>query len=161
MHLLPSELELIGVPAHVQSWTVGKIPGFVPAILSRWQGAHGDIPDRFFLTMCPLAEINARGGVPARVVELTDPKLTCRHFTGCSKPYFAVIFAGESAATRQREVQELLPWSESYETEITPTRIRLTFIGATEELEEDDSEKTPGRRLRGLLESGELIRILE
>jgi len=161
MELLPSKLELIGVPAHVQSWSVAKVPGFVLAILSRWQRAHGGIPDHFFLTMCPQAEINARGGLPLQVIELTDPKLTCRHFTGCSKPYFAVIFAGESAGVRQREVQALLPWSETYETEITPAEVRLTFVGATEDMEDDETGKRPGRTLQELLESGELIRILE
>ena len=158
---LPGELELIGVPAHVQSWNVAKVPGFVLAVIGRWQRACGGIPDHFFLTMCPQSEINARGGLPSRVIELTDPKLTCRHFTGCNKPYYAVIFTGESAASRQSEVQALLPWSETYETEITPAGVRLTFVGATEDLEDDGVAKKPGRTLQELLESGELIRILE
>jgi hypothetical protein len=160
---LPDRLDLAGVPVHVQSWNVAKIPGFVFAVLSRWQRAHGDLPERFYLTMCPQVEINTLGGLPTRVIELTDPRLTCRHFTGCNKPYFVVIFTGEDARTCQHEVQELLPWSESYEVQITASALRLTFAGASEDLEweEDGVAKKPRRTLQELLEKADLVSILE
>ena len=161
MAQLPDRVEVVDVPVHVQSWNVAKIPGFVLAVLSRWQPAHGDLPEMFYLTMCPQVEINPLGGLPRRVVELTDPRLTCRHFTGCNKPYFVVIFAGEDAQTCQQEVQERLPWSESYEAQITASALRLTFSGASEDLEEDGSGKKPRRTLQELLDRGDLVSILE
>jgi hypothetical protein len=111
--------------------------------------------------MCPQVEINTLGGLPRRVIELTDPRLTCRHFTGCNKPYFVVIFAGDDAETYQRAVQEQLPWSESYEAQITASALRLTFSGASEDLEEDNAGTRPQRTLQELLERGDLVSILE
>jgi hypothetical protein len=113
--------------------------------------------------MCPQVEINTLGGLPTRVIELTDPRLTCRHFTGCNKPYFVVIFTGEDARTCQHEVQELLPWSESYEVQITASALRLTFAGASEDLEweEDNVAKKPRRTLQELLGKADLVSILE
>jgi hypothetical protein len=72
-----------------------------------------------------------------------------------------VIFAGEDARTCQHAVQEQLPWSESYEAQITATALRLTFSGASEDLEEDSCGKRPQRTLQELLERGDLVSILE
>ena len=154
-------VEISGVPQHVESWTVAKIPGFVTAVLARREREHGDLPSRFQMAMCPLVEVSAMGGLPDKVQELTDPRLTCRHFTGCHKPYLVVIFVGEDADHRRQQVQELLPWSEGYAVEKKGSDIRLQFAGCTEEVEQDDSPRPPARRLKELLESGELIRILE
>ncbi len=154
-------IEISGVPQHVESWTVAKIPGFVTAVLGRWEREHGDLPSRFQMAMCPLVEVSAMGGLPDKVHELTDPRLTCRHFTGCHKPYLVVIFVGEDADSRRQQVQDLLPWSEGYAVEKTGSEIRLRFAGCTEEVEQDDSPRPPARRLQELLETGELIKILE
>ena len=156
MNQLPEQLELSGVPAHVQSWSMAKVSDFVQAVLSRWLRTHGTVPHRFFVIMCPQVEINERGGLPARVIELTDPRLTYRHFTGCNKPYFVVIFTGEDAYRRQQDVQALLAWSQPYEAEIMPTAVRLTFTGANEDLEEEGGKRRSRRMLRDLLQQGEL-----
>ena len=34
-------VEISEVPVHVESWTVAKIPGFVAAVLNRWEREHG------------------------------------------------------------------------------------------------------------------------
>ena len=161
MAQLPENLEITGVPPYVESWTVAKIPGFVITVLKRWQRSHGELPHRFFVIMCPQVEINAMGGLPTRVYELTDPRLRCGHFTGCHKPYFVVIFTGEDADERRAEVQRLLSWSEGYEVEITEQAIKLRFSGATEDSGEDRTNVPPQRTLQQLLETGELVSILE
>ena len=95
MKQLAKKLELVDVPPYVASWNAAKIPGFVLAVLSRWQRSQDGLPDRFFMVMCPQVEVNARGGLPPRVVEMTDPRLRCKHFTGCQRPYFVVLFGTE------------------------------------------------------------------
>ncbi len=154
-------VEIRDVPVYVESWTVAKIPGFVAAVLNRWQREHGELPARFHMAMCPQVEINAMGGLPSRVRELTDPRLTCRHFTGCHKPYLVVIFVGEDADARRQQAQELLSWSEGYAVEKTESAVQLTFAGCTEEVDHAEDPRPNARRLQELLESGELIRILE
>ena len=154
-------VEIRDVPVYVESWTVAKIPGFVAAVLNRWQREHGELPARFHMAMCPQVEINAMGGLPSRVRELTDPRLTCRHFTGCHKPYLVVIFVGDDADSRRQQAQELLSWSEGYAVEKTESAVQLTFAGCTEEVDHDEDPRPNARRLQELLESGELIRILE
>jgi hypothetical protein len=72
-----------------------------------------------------------------------------------------VIFSGEDAQTCQQEVQKQLPWSESYEAQITASVLRLTFSGASEDLEEDGSGGKPRRTLQELLDRGDLVSILE
>ncbi len=161
MVAIPEKLEISGVPEHVDSWSVAKIPGFVTAVLARWQREYGELPPRFQMALCPQVEINAMGGLPAQVHELTDPRLTCRHFTGCHKPYVVVIFVGDSADSRRRQVQEFLSWSEGYEVETTDEAIRLKFAGYTEESALADGTQSTTRRFQELLESGELIKILE
>ena len=163
MEKLPEQIEITGVPPYVESWTVAKIDGFVSAVLNRWQRAHGNLPARFIAVMCPQVEINAMGGIPSRVIELTDPRLRCRHFTGCHKPYFVVFFSGEDANQHRAGVQELLSWSESYAVQITNEKIRLDFIDATEDAgeEHEDDVRPRSRSLQELLQTGELVSILE
>ena len=154
-------VEICGVPDHVESWTVAKIPGFVAAVLTRWEREHGVLPARFHMVLCPQVEVNAMGGLPLTVHELTDPRLTCRHFTGCHKPYLVVIFVGDDADSRRQQVQDLLSWSEGYAVDKTDSSVRLQFAGYTEEMEYADSPRPSARRLQELLETGELIKILE
>jgi hypothetical protein len=106
--------------------------------------------------------VNAVGGLPSRVVELTDPRLRCRHFTGCHKPYFVVFLVGEDAEQQLAAVQNLLSWSESYRVQIGADAVRLTFVDATEEVGTDaDREQSASRTLRDLLATGEIVSILE
>ena len=111
--------------------------------------------------MCPQVEINAMGGLPAKAYELTDPRLRCRHFTGCHKPYFVVILTGDDADRRREEIQRLLSWSEGYEVELTAQAIHLKFADATEDLGTKDDGTPTQRTLQQLLQTGELISILE
>lgn len=159
MNTLPDTVAIQGLPAHVESWAVAKVAGFVPAILKRWLRSHPELPTTFYLVMCPVAEVNTHGGLPARVHLLTDPRLTCRHFTGCSKPYYAMIFTGPDADARRAEIQTLLPWSEGYSVDITPDPIQLTFIDASEDID-TDLRPVEARRIADLLESGELLKIM-
>ena len=161
MRALPTHVEFTDVPAHVQSWSVARIAGFVPAVLNRWQREFGELPERFHMVACPQVEINARGGLPSEMHAISDPRLTCRHFTGCHKPYFVALFKGADSAERCLRAQELLAWSEGYCVELTPSAIRLRLEGYSEDLE--DEELPPGqiRTLQDLLRTGELVRILE
>lgn len=159
MHALPDTLDIQNLPRHIESWAVAKVAGFVPAILERWLRARPDLPSAFMLVMCPVAEINNHGGLPERVHLLTDPRLSCRHFTGCSRPYYAMIYTGADADARRAEIQTLLPWSEGYAVAILPDRIQLSFIDASEELD-TEPYLSDGRSITDLLESGELLQIL-
>ncbi len=152
---------MLDLPAHVAAWSVARISGFVPGILSRWEREHGRLPPEFSLVLCPQAEVSAMGGLPAEVHELTDPRLRCRHFTGCHRPYVALLFQGEDAESRRVAAQALLPWSEGYRVTVADGRVTLRFRDANEAL--DDATRTPSgaRSLRSLVESGELVRILE
>jgi len=85
--------------------------------------------------LCPQVEINAIGGLPDRVRELTSPRWRLQQFTGCHKPYLVLIHAGEDAERWRREVQGLLSWSEGYRVDITQDATRLQFIDAVEERE--------------------------
>jgi hypothetical protein len=139
---------------------VARIPGFVPAVLRRWQRAHGPLPTRFVMVMCPQVEINAMGGLPPEVIELTDPRLRCRHFTGCHRPYFVMLFVGADAEARRRRIQGLLSWSEGYGVEIDRQSIKLEFAGAAEEVENRPENTARVRTLQDLLATGELVSIL-
>jgi len=159
---IPETCELIGVPMYLESWIVAKIPKFVPSILSRWQRNGVSLPERFFLLLCPVAEINSHGGLPDRVQLLTDARLSCKHFTGCHRPYFAALFFGETAEPGCQAVLERLAWSEAYQVQLDPEAIRLNFFGATEDLDEQDlpAPKRPQRSVQELLATGELLEIL-
>jgi len=159
---LPGKVDVTDVPPYVEIWSVAKIPNFMSAVLGRWQRDHGELPPRFYVTMCPQVEVNAIGGLPPRVIALTDPRLRCHHFTGCHKPYFVVFFVGEDADERQAEVQSVLSWSESYRVDIGNDAVRLSFVDATEDADEEAGDKEPSRRtLRELLATGEIVSMLE
>lgn len=159
MESIPDSVEIENMPPHIAGWCVAKIPGFVPAILKRWLRTHPHLPDQFCLIMCPVAEINAYGGVPKRIRELTDPRLSCRHFTGCSRPYYAIVLVGADAEARRNEIQALLPWSESYAVDITTQRTRLQLISAVEEIP-GLHRADPARLLSALLARTELLKIM-
>jgi len=128
-------LEIQGIPQHVKSWSAAGLPRFVPAVLDRWRRNCGELPRRFVMVLCPQVEINAIGGLPDRVRELTSPRWRLQQFTGCHKPYLVLIHAGEDAERWRREVQGLLSWSEGYRVDITQDATRLQFIDAVEERE--------------------------
>jgi hypothetical protein len=130
------QMEILGQPAYVRNWSVAGIPGFIPAVLDRWQRNHGRLPDRFVLVACPQVEINALGGLPERVRELTDPRLRFQHFTGCHKPYLVILMVGEDASALRKKVQKMLSWSEGYQVECQDRTTRLRFIEAIEERED-------------------------
>jgi hypothetical protein len=112
------------------------------------------------MVICPQVEINAIGGLPAGVIELTDPRLRCRHFTGCHKPYFVVFFTGEDAEERRAKVQPLLPWSEGYAVELQGQSAVLRFVDANEDVDSHTNRVKRTRTLQELLETGELVRVM-
>ena len=127
--------EIIGLPPNIGSWSAIGIPGFVSGALGRWARDQGKLPARFVLVACPKVEVNAHGGLPARVIELTNPRHRLQHFTGCHKPYLVIFLEGEDADTRRDEIQKWLSWSEGYQVEYTDGAPRLRFIDAVEELD--------------------------
>jgi len=129
--------EIIGLPANVGSWSAIGIPGFVSGALNRWAREQGKLPARFVLVACPKVEINALGGLPSRVRELTNPRHRLQHFTGCHKPYLVIFLEGEDAEHRRNEIQHWLAWSEGYQVDTSDGATRLRFIDAVEELDGD------------------------
>ncbi len=91
------------------------------------------LPSQFVMVACPQVEINAIGGLPSRVRELTDSRVRIQHFTGCHKPYLVILLLGEDAEARREEIQKLLSWSEGYHVELMDGMTRLRFIEAIEE----------------------------
>lgn len=133
MKTVSKAVEIQGIPPYVKSWSVAGIPRFVPAVLDRWRRSRGGLPRRFVMVLCPQVEINAIGGLPDRVRELTRPQWRLQHFTGCHKPYLVLLHAGADAEAWRGEVQGMLAWSEGYRVEITRETARLQFIDAVEE----------------------------
>jgi len=133
MESISQPLEILGLPSYVGSWSAAGIPGFIAAVFNRWQREQGNLPSSFVLVTCPLVEINAIGGLPTRVRELTNPRLRFQHFTGCHKPYTVILLVGEDAEARREEIQKLLSWSEGYRVELGGAVTRLWFIEAVEE----------------------------
>ena len=136
MESISQPLEILGLPSHVECWSAATIPGFITAVFSRCCREQGKLPPNFVLITFPVVEINAIGGLPARVRELTNPRLRFRHFTGCHKPYTVILLVGEDAEARREEIQKLLPWSEGYRVELGDKEIRLWFIDAVEDCDE-------------------------
>jgi hypothetical protein len=136
MKAIVEQPEIFGLPPNVGSWSAIGIPGFVSGALKRWERNQGKLPARFVLVACPTVEINANGGLPSRVRELTNPRHRLQHFTGCHKPYLLIFLEGEDAEVRRDEIQRWLAWSEGYEVECTVDVPRLRFIEAIEELDE-------------------------
>lgn len=131
--------EVIGLPPNVGSWSAIGIPGFVAGAVNRWVREQGRLPPQFVLIACPNVEINANGGLPIRVRELTNPRHRLQHFTGCHKPYLVIFLEGEDAEARRDEIQKWLAWSEGYQVDCTDTGApRLHFIEAIEELDAGD-----------------------
>lgn len=137
MNAITEQLEVEGIPPYVKSWSAATIPGFIPAVLRRWQYNQGELPARFVMVLCPKVEIDARGGLPSRVRELTNPRLRFLHFTGCHKPYVVLLYTGEETEAWRAEVQRWLSWSESYQANLAAGVTRLQFIDALEERDED------------------------
>ena len=111
------------------------------------------------LVACPLVEVNAVGGLPPRVRELTDSRVRILHFTGCHKPYLVILLIGEDAEVRRGEIQQLLSWSEGYQVEIINGMARLRFIEAVEENDYADVLENEGnfaKRLVPLIDLHEL-----
>ena len=134
---IAAQLEIEGVPPYVESWSAAGIPGFIPAVLNRWRHSTGVLPSRFVMVLCPRVEIDAKGGLPDRVRELSNPRQRFLHFTGCHKPYVVLLYSGEDAEAWRAEVQQLLAWSEGYKVELTPEVTLLKFIDAIEECDDD------------------------
>jgi hypothetical protein len=126
-------LEIHGVPANIASWSAAGIPGFVSAVLDRWRRNSGKLPTRFAMVLCPQTEIDDMGGLPARVIELTSPRLRFQHFTGCHRPYVILFHSAGDAEAWRREIQGLLSWSESYQADLGDGVVRLQFVDAVEE----------------------------
>jgi len=142
MKPITQQLEVEGVPPYVKSWSAATIPGFIPAVLNRWQHNFGELPAHFVMVVCPKVEIDARGGLPNRVRELTNPRLRFLHFTGCHKPYVVLLYAGEETEEWRAEVQQLLSWSESYQAKLVSGVTHLKFIDAVEERDDDGVSET-------------------
>lgn len=136
----PQQLEITGVPAYIGSWSAVGLPGFVLNVLDRWQRNYGRLPPQFRLIACPQVEVNAVGGLPARVRELTDSRVRLLHFTGCHKPYLIILLFGDDAERRRAEIQSWLAWSEGYQAEVRQEVIRLRFIDAVEEIDDMEIE---------------------
>lgn len=137
MKAIAEQLEIEGLPPYVESWSAARIPGFIPAVLNRWRRNCGELPARFFMVVCPQVEVDASGGLPERVMELTNPRLRILHFTGCHKPYVVLLYAGDAAEAWRAEVQQLLSWSEGYQAELMTGMTHLKFIEAIEERNDD------------------------
>ena len=158
---IPQSTKLVGVPGYLETWIVAKIPRFVYSVLQRWQRNQAEFPKSFYLLLCPLVEVNGLGGLPPSVKVLTDARLTCRHFTGCHRPYMVALFHGEQADPLCQQTLDQLPWSEAYQVEIEAEEIRLHFFGATEEIDNELPEpKHPKRTVQELLKNGDLFEIL-
>ena len=142
MELTPHQLEIIDVPPYIRSWSAVGLPGFIIKALERWQRNYGDLPLQFRLIACPQVEVNAVGGLPERVRELTDSRVRLLHFTGCHKPYLILLLFGNDAEVRRAEIQQWLAWSEGYQVEVSEEVIRLHFIDAIEEIDADEEDAT-------------------
>ena len=135
MVTMTEQLEIVELPPYIRSWSVASVPGFVPAVLNRYQRNHGDLPSQFVLVACPQVEINEMGGLPSRVRELTDSRIRIQHFTSCNKLYLVILLLGEDAEVRREEIQQSLSWSEGYGVESDNSMTRLRFIEAIEEID--------------------------
>ena len=136
MQAAPRQFEIQGIPPYVKCWSVANIPNFVPSVLDRWQRNYGELPPQFVMVLCPQVEINAIGGLPTRIRELTNAKFRMQHFTGCHKPYMAFIHVDEDAEGWREEIQKMLSWSEGYCVELGEEVVRLRFIDAVEQLDD-------------------------
>ena len=161
MSQLPDRIDVSGVPPYIEAWSVTRVDGFIASILGRWQRERGAWPSDCFLVFCPRAEVNALGGLPSEVLDLSDPRHRFSHFTGCHRPYSAILLQGKDADQRRMAIHQVLPWSESYRATVETDRLHLTFIDATEDLFEDVPDRSHAReRFRVLCASGEIASLL-
>jgi len=130
-----SQLVITGLPPYIGCWSAVGLPGFAFAIFNRWQRNYGTLPSRFVMVACPQVEINALGGLPPRVIELTDSRVRLQHFTGCHRPYLVILLLGEDAEQRREEIQKFLPWSEGYDVNLMNGTTQLEFIEAIEDID--------------------------
>lgn len=130
---IAAQMEIEGLPPYIASWSAARIPGFIPAVLNRWWRNQGELPRRFSMVICPQVEVDENGGLPARVMELTNPRLRFLHFTGCHKPYVVLLYTGNNTEAWRAEVQQFLAWSESYQAKLMTGMTHLKFIDAVEE----------------------------
>lgn len=142
MEPTPQQLEITEVPPYIRSWSAVGLPGFIINALERWQRNYGTLPSQFRLVACPQVEVNAVGGLPDRVRELTDSRVRLLHFTGCHKPYLILLLFGSDAEVRRAEIQPLLAWSESYQVEVKDGVLHLQFIDAIEEIDSDEEKNS-------------------
>lgn len=133
MNFMSDQLEISGLPPYIGSWSVVGLPGFAYSVLNRWQRNYGTLPSQFVLVACPQVEVNDLGGLPSRVMELTDARVRILHFTGCHKPYLVILLLGNDAERRRKEIQNLLSWSEGYQVKVSNGMTQLQFIEAIEE----------------------------
>jgi hypothetical protein len=133
MKTVSDQVDIQGLPPYVASWSCASIPGFVAAVVKRWQRDYGDLPSQFLMVLCPKVEVDAIGGLPERVRMLTNARQRLQHFTGCHKPY-VVLFNHVEDDSWRVQVQQQLAWSEAYRAEIKHGMIRLEFIDAMEDL---------------------------
>ena len=133
----PAEPDIANLPPYVQSWSAVNLPGFVPAVLDNWRRNFGELPETFSLVACPQAEVNASGGLHARVIELTDSRVRIKQFTSCHRLYLVILIMGEDAEQRREEIQQYLSWSEGYDVVIYNGLPQLRFVEAVEERNDD------------------------
>ena len=129
------QLEISNLPAYVRSWSVVNLPGFVTTLVENWQRNYGELPETFSLVACPQAEVNANGGLPSQVIELTDPRARIKQFTSCHRLYLVILLMGERAEERRKEIQQHLSWSEGYDVMLDDGLPQLRFLEAVEESE--------------------------
>jgi len=130
------QLKISNLPAYVRSWSVVNLPGFVSTLLENWQRNYGELPETFSLIACPQAEVNANGGLPSQVIELTDPRARIKQFTSCHRLYLVILLMGERAEERRKEIQQYLSWSEGYDVVLDDGLPQLRFLEAVEESEQ-------------------------
>ncbi|MGB5397144.1 MAG: hypothetical protein WBN96_08350 [Gammaproteobacteria bacterium] len=147
MNSTTEQLEIVNLPPHVSSWSVAGIPGFIPSVLNRYQRNHGDLPEQFSLVACPQVEINALGGLPVSVRQLTDARTRMQHFTSCNKLYLVILLPGEDAEARRELIQKSLSWSEGYEVKFMNGATQLRFTEATEEIEDAVDQVNPDKEI--------------
>ena len=150
MNMLIERYRIDGAPP---PWSITNVHNFLVGALGRLQ-RDGELPERFFLSLCPWGERNALGGTPAQVQEVMDPRFRLVHFTACGRPYLVVLFMGKDAVSRQRVAMEHLPWSEHFAVVCQDDQAVLNYLGCTEDIWVD--HVADSRSLRELLDQGTL-----
>jgi len=137
-------------------WSVTGVDKFMVSVIERAEREGGDLPESFFVSLCPWGERNAVGRGAVELRDVMDPRFRLVHFTGCGRPYLVVVLTGDDAAKRQQIAMKYLPWSEHYRARLRGGVIELVFVAEVEEPEIDSSDQWGERRLVQLFQSGEL-----